>query len=333
MNHNVGVIGCGKIFIRHLEAINSNKQFNLISICDLDNAKLKKYEGFSTYKDYKIMIEKEDLDFIVIATPNSLHYEQSIYCLKNDCNLLIEKPTTLEPDLTNKIITEAEKNNKKAYCVLQVRLNPCIQGLKRLINEKKIGQIRSISLVQRWQRPEEYFHDWRGKPRIGGGILHECGIHYLDILCYLFGKPNVLYAKQFNTKHKNTSIEDTIYSIFDYKDFGGTIEVNISSEPRNLECSLSIMTDQGFIKLGGKAMNIVEQVSFIDEMKEKYIIELLNSNTISQPNSYGSYSGSCPNHPELYNNLELFHLRETLEVLHLIKEIYGKCGVYYGEEQ
>ena len=188
-------------------------------------------------------------------------------------------------------------------------------------------------MIQRWQRPPEYFDDWRGEPKVGGGILHECGIHYLDILCYLLGKPNVLSAKKYNTKHRKTEIEDTVYATLDYGDFGGNIEVNISSEPRNLECSLSVLTDCGFIKIGGKAMNVFEQIDFVDESLKVKVKNIVNKdNSVGTPNSYGSYAGSCPNHPELYKNIDNFHLIETQKVLQLIHEIYQECGINYSQE-
>jgi len=336
MKNRVGIIGCGKIFPRHIEAINQNSEYQLISICDVDHDTLKeqiKNTGTTGYCDYKKMINESDLNFVVIATPNHQHYEQAIFCLQNRCDVLIEKPATLNPDLVNKILKAAENNGQKAYCVLQVRLNSCIQNLKKLIDRNEIGKVRGVSLIQRWQRPKEYFDDWRGKPHEGGGILHECGIHYLDIMCYLFGKPKVISSKKYNTKHQ-TKIEDTLYSIIDYGSFGGNIEVNISSEPSNLECSLSISTDSGFIKLGGKAMNIIERIEFLDENKTKTIREAIEKNSVvGTPNSYGSYSGSCPNHPSLYKKIKDFTLHETKNVLYLIEEIYTHCGVSYSMEK
>jgi len=336
MPNKVGIIGCGKIFPRHFEAINKNDDYDLVSICDTNPLSLKHASdktGVTSFKNYKKMIDNANLDLVVIATPNYQHYEQAIYCLQNGSDVLIEKPATLDPKLINEICSVAKKNSQKAYCVLQVRLNSCIQNLKKLIDSKEIGDIRGISLVQRWQRPKEYFDDWRGNPNEGGGILHECAIHYLDILCYLFGRPEIIASKKYNTKHK-VEIEDTIYSIMDYGTFGGNIEVNISSEPSNLECSLSIMTDSGFIKLGGKAMNVVKEVAFLDENKTLKIRDVMESeNTIGTPNSYGSYSGSCPNHPSLYKKIKDFPLQETTDVLYLIEEIYQKCGLNYSQEK
>lgn len=333
----VGIIGCGKIFPRHLEAIGQNSNYELLAVCDtnLNSIRTSKVpSSVKIFRDYKDMIRNKNINFVVVASPNSLHYEQAIYAVQNGCDVLIEKPATLNPRQVEMIIEEALRNSQKAYTVLQVRLNSCVQNLKYLISQNLIGEVRGIGMIQRWQRPEEYFEDWRGDPLVGGGILHECGIHYLDILCYVFGRPEVAAAKKYNTKHKNTDIEDTIYSILDFGTFGGNIEVTISSEPMNIECSLSVMTDKGFIKLGGKAMNIVEEVEFAEKETLKIVKGIMNNSlSVGHPNSYGLYAGSCPNHPELYRNIEKFNLNETIVVLDLIDRIYSKCGVRYYKER
>ena len=276
------------------------------------------------------MLSNEQLDFITIATPNSLHVEQALYCLEKQCDVLIEKPVSFSPDEILQIIETAEKNNVSAYCVLQVRLNPTVQLLKEILNEKILGEIRSVNFVQRWQRPIEYFTGWRALPKIGGGTLYEVGIHYLDIIQYLFGMPKVHSSKVYQTKHVSVDIEDTIYSIFDFGNFGGTCEITIAAEPNNLECSLSILGSNGYVKLGGKALNIVESAKFLshghqlefDKLKKKYDIT-------TSPNNYGSYQGSCPNHPFVYQNLENFKIQETINVISLIDEIYNKSNIKY----
>jgi len=329
-HYNVGIIGCGAILVRHIEAINKNDNFSLVSLCDIDKEKypsdLLSREKF--YVDYKNMIAEENINFVVIATPNNLHYEQSIYALQNGCDILVEKPATLNSNLIQKIQQTADKYNQKAYCVLQVRLNPSVQLIKGLLDTGKLGKIRGINLTQRWQRPLSYFNGWRGNPKEGGGILHECGIHYLDILCYLFGEPKVCYSKYYNTKHKNSPIEDTIYSIVDYGSYGGTIEVTISSEPKNIECSITILTDKGHVEIGGKALNKIEKFSFL----EKHL-NLIKENTLllesRNPNAYVGYEGSCPNHPDLYRNLEKFDIKQTKKVINTINKIYEMAQLSY----
>lgn len=336
MKYKVGIIGCGGIFPRHIEAIEANEEFELISVCDIQPTLAKslgKRYNVSHYTDYQEMIKMEFVNFIVIATPNVLHKEQAKFALSNKCDVLIEKPVAFNIKDVKDIQKHAKKNKQTAYCVLQVRLNPTVHLLKEVLENKLLGEIRGFSFTQRWQRPLEYFSGWRGEPEVGGGILYETGIHYLDILQHLLGAPKeVLATKLYTTKHKDGVIEDTVYSLVDYGEFGGTIESTIATEPHNIESSISLLGSNGYIKIGGKALNIIESANFLSYgFKQEYDRISKKYNQVNQPNSYGSYQGSCPNHPDVYKNLKDFNLDQTYNVITLIEGIYNKAGVVYGK--
>jgi predicted dehydrogenase len=146
--------------------------------------------------------------------------------------------------------------------------------------------------------------------------------------------PNVVSSKVYSCKHKHVDIEDTIYAILDYGSFGGTLEVTIASEPTNLECSISIQGSNGFLKIGGKALNIIESYNFLTNGSKKEFEILLKDYLIDvEPNKYGSYQGSCPNHPELYSRLITnpmdFDILESYNSIKLIEEIYKKSNIVY----
>lgn len=336
MKYKVGIIGCGGIFPRHIEAIEANSDFELKALCDIQkslvNSLGKRYK-VSSYTDYKEMILMEDLNFIVIATPNLLHKEQAIFSLEKNCDVLIEKPVVFNKKDLDEILKVSKKTNRKSYCVLQVRLNPTVSLAKEILNKNLLGDLRGFSFTQRWQRPLEYFSGWRGEPNIGGGILYETGIHYLDILQYLIGNPKeILSTKTYTTKHKKGVIEDTVYSLADYGNFGGTIESTIASEPHNIESSITLMGSNGYVKIGGKALNVIESANFLSHGCTVEYQNLSKQYSYSKdPNSYGSYQGSCPNHPEVYRNLDKFSLEETNNVIILIEEIYKKANIKYGK--
>lgn len=334
--HKVGIIGCGAIFPRHLEAIEASSDFELSAVCDIQDTLVRsiaKRLGVKGYTDYRTMIQSGNLSFVAIATPNSLHVEQALFALENGCDILVEKPVAFTEAEVQLILDCAKKNNKNAYCVLQVRLNPTVQLVKETMREGLLGELRGVSLIQRWQRPLEYFSGWRAEPSVGGGTLYECGIHYLDVLQHLFGKPSVISSKCYEIKHKHAGIEDTIYALFDFGSFGGTCEVTIATEPQNVECSISIMGANGYIKLGGKALNIVESAKFLSHGSQVQFERLQKKYSIhTEPNSYGSYQGSCPNHPSVYQNLSLFKIEQTKNVIALIDQIYAKSGIKYRKE-
>jgi len=334
MMNNVVFVGCGAILGRHVEAVISNpEKYSICGFYDIDQNLsqyfAKKYSG-KNYMTFDEIIKDSECNFISILTPNSLHVEQAEKAIIGLKSVLVEKPVSLKPKDSIHLGELAEEKGVKAYCVLQVRLNHPVTILQNVLNQNLLGNIRGVSLVQRWQRPLNYFNGWRSIPEIGGGTLHECGIHYLDILQYLFGVPKIKSSSMYNTKHKNVEIEDMIYATMDYGDYGGAIEITIAAEPMNLECSISVLGSNGYVKLGGKSLNIIESAKFLSNgcqekfkgIQDRYDIDI-------SPNKYGSYEGSCPNHGELYRNIDKFEIKESYNVLGMIDEIYKKSDMEY----
>lgn len=320
----VGIIGCGHIFPRHKEAIEANsKDFKLVATCDIDPDKGADFEN------YKDMLEqmKGKMDLVVVATPNHLHYAMTSNSLKAGYDVLVEKPIGFDTQTVDKIQTMADKLGKNAWCVLQVRYNPTVGMLKEALDRGLLGKVHSAVFVQRWQRPIGYFKDWRGILSQGGRSLYEYAIHYLDILQLMFGNPEIKYTYTFNHKHFTIPFEDTLYSVVEYKDkVSGSIEVTVAVEPHNLECSISVMGSQGFVKLGGNALDKIERAEFEDRNLERIWGEIVeNSGESTLPNSYGTHVGSCPNHPRLYSEIAQgrgFRIEEGSDAIKFIQDIY-----------
>ncbi|MCX6810150.1 MAG: Gfo/Idh/MocA family oxidoreductase [Candidatus Berkelbacteria bacterium] len=331
----IGVIGCGTIFDRHIEAIKTNSaNYKLVALCDSDKRKLdirsREYD-VSGFTDHKEMLKKMKgkMDLVAIATPNSLHYQQAMDCLAAGMNILVEKPIDFRHQRVKEISEFAKKVGKKAYAVLQVRFNPTVGMVREALDKGFLGDIRSVSLTQRWQRPESYFDSWRADLDVGGRTLYEVGIHYLDIVQLLFGLPRVLGSATFNNKHKHVKFEDTVFSIFQFPSgASGSLEVTIASEPSNLECSLSIMGSEGFIKIGGRALDAIERASFASKISEDKWNNLTKKYGNSlEPNSYGTHAGSCPNHPTLYAEIAAgrgIAIEEAINSIEFIERVYEK---------
>ena len=123
--YKVGIIGCGMIFDRHIEAIKANTDsFELVALCDIDDKKTdirSKEYCVPGFKDYKKMLNdmSEKMNFVVIATPNSLHYQQAIDSLNSGYDVLIEKPIAFSHKKIEEISKLANKLNKKTDFVLQ----------------------------------------------------------------------------------------------------------------------------------------------------------------------------------------------------------------------
>ena len=331
----VGIIGCGTIFDRHVEAIEGNSDaYELVAVCDIDEKKLairsKEYQvpGFADYKKMLVAM-KGKMDLVTIATPNNQHFDQTKDALLSGYETITEKPVDFSHDKIKELVKVSKKAKKHAFAVLQVRFNPTIQLMKKALEKNMLGEIRSASLVQRWQRPSTYFDSWRADIGIGGRTLYEVGIHYLDIFQYLLGIPKVVASASFNNKHKYVSFEDTVFAIMKLpQGASASAEVTVAAEPSNLECSISILGSEGFIKIGGSALDKIESASFLTQLKSKEWDEMVANSTESlAPNSYGTHAGSCPNHPTLYKEIAYgrgIDLAETINSVELIEDIYNK---------
>lgn len=325
----VGIIGCGNIFARHLEAINLNHdRFSLVAVCDSDSKRLNicatenRVPGFVNHREMLREMGNK-INFITIATPNSFHFPQAIDSLKAGKDILIEKPIDFRHARALEINRIAKEHKRQAFSVLQVRYNPTLKLVREALKKEYLGKIRSISLIQRWQRPEQYFESWRSDIKIGGRTLYEVGIHYLDIIQWLFGLPEVKASATFSNKHTNIAFEDTVFAILKFPSgASGSIEVTVASEPTNLECSISIIGSEGHIKIGGKALDKIEAALFSNVISSEGWNKLVNKieNSLT-PNSYGAYSGSCPNHPTLYKEIASGRGISVLEAVNSIKFI------------
>ena len=340
----VGIIGCGAIFPRHLEAIDENKDsFELVGICDIDEEKLDAIQtnnDISAFTEHKKMLKALDgsLDMVTIATPNSLHYPMAMDALNSGYSVLVEKPVDFQVKRIHQIGIRADEQNLDAFAVLQVRYNPTVSLLQKVLKDELLGTIRIVDFVQKWQRPFSYFDGWRGQNGTGGGTLYEVAIHYLDIVQLLFGIPRIHSSATYSQKHKHVDLEDTIFAIAEYPNGPtGSIEVTIASEPINIECAISIQGSEGYLKIGGKALESVETALFETEKQEKRWRELSSSIDSSiSPNSYGTHAGSCPNHPTLYKKIAEgrgIRILETTNSIDFIERIYKADNIEYLSDQ
>lgn len=327
--YNVAILGCGAIFNRHLAAIENNKaNFNLVGIYDPINELKDKYAAelnLKAYSNEDELYADPEINLVVILSPSNLHYHQAMRSIESKKNVLIEKPATFLTAEIDNLNCLAKIQNVSIFCVLQVRLNSAVIIAKEAIKTGLLGNFYGVSLIQRWQRPESYFVGWRGSRLSGGGILREFGIHYLDIVQFLAGVPKISHASFFNSKFKVGDVSDTIYGLFDFQKFGGSFEISVAAEPKNLECSLSIMSENGFLQLGGKSLDEIVRIEFnkpelIEQFKE---IETRIKNRDTAPLVS---QGASPYHPELYRQLiinpDMFKLSESFNVIQMIEDAY-----------
>lgn len=327
------VIGCGHIGKRHIEMINRNAESELVAIIDI---KSPSEIGFDTseipyFNSLTELIQSGiDVDVIIIATPNGFHASQALECLEARKHVVIEKPMALNKQDAEKVIYKALNVHKHVFAVMQNRYSPPSVWIKELIRTEKLGKIFLVQLNCYWNRDDRYYKkdNWHGKKNLDGGTLFTQFSHFIDILYWLFGDIDNIHAKFKDFNHKDlTDFEDSGFVSFDFPNGGmGCINYSTSVWNQNMESSMTVIGENGALKIGGQYMNEVEYC----HIKDYELPELAPTNP---GNDYGAYKGSAQNHHYVIENVVdvlkgrteiTTNALEGLKVVEIISRIYNQ---------
>ncbi|MBU0478257.1 Gfo/Idh/MocA family oxidoreductase [bacterium] len=190
----LGLIGAGGRGLHLLDTINKyfSDEAHFIALCDVDIKRLKKMsreskENFCLFSDYKKMLGLKDLDAVIIATPDFTHGEIALEALSAGKHVLCEKPLAITAGDCSKIIEASKKSEKIFQVGFNLRYNPFHQKLKELVDNKSIGNIKIISVLDYYSGGKTYFRRWNRFRKNTGGLLIHKGCHVFDMLNWLIG--------------------------------------------------------------------------------------------------------------------------------------------------
>lgn len=256
-----GIIGCGRISARHVDAIINNKdEAELVAVYDIVEElgidKKNQYEckiegsNVKVYTDYNEFLNDKDIDVVTIATISGYHAEQAIDCLNHDKHVLIEKPMALNIEDADKIIKLGKEKNKKVCVSHQNRFSPAIQRLRQAIDEGRFGKLIHGSARTLWARDDDYYKQasWRGTKALDGGTLMNQCIHNIDLLQWMMGGEVERISLETDTFIRNIETEDFGAMLIRFKNGAvGIVEGSVCVYPRNLEETLSIFGEKGTV--------------------------------------------------------------------------------------
>lgn len=287
---NVAVIGCGRISYKGIEAVVNNKEcLKLTATCDpiIEKAEAKKAEYIEkighdaqvgVYKDYKEMLEKEDIDIVYIATESGYHPEIAMYCMNSGKHVIVEKPMALSTKDAREMIECAKKNNVKLCVSHQNRFNTAIQKMRKEVEAGHFGKMVNGTARILWNRSMPYYEQapWRGTYELDGGTLMNQCIHNIDLLQWMMNSDvDTVYA-QCDTFLRDIDAEDFGAIVIRFKNGAiGIVEGSACVYPKNLEETLSIFGEDAAICIGGLAVNKIEtwRVKDSSETEEEVLAE------------------------------------------------------------
>lgn len=333
------VIGCGHIGKRHASMILGNSDFELIALCDVKKREELGLENYSSARFFNslddLFSSNLEIDAVAIATPNGFHEEQALQVLENNCHVVIEKPMALSKIGCEKIIFKALQKHKQVFCVMQNRYSPPSVWLKEVLEQNILGKIFMVQINCYWNRDDRYYKpdaktgkptSWHGTKNLDGGTLFTQFSHFIDLMYWYFGDLTNINSRLKDFNHqKSTDFEDSGFVSFEFLDGGiGSLNYSTAVWDKNLESSITVIAENGAVKVGGQYMNEVEYC----HIKDYEMPVLAESNP---PNDYGPYKGSAANHHYIYENISdvllgkgtiTTNALEGMKVVDIIERIY-----------
>ncbi|MBE6550843.1 MAG: Gfo/Idh/MocA family oxidoreductase [Ruminococcaceae bacterium] len=217
-----GVIG-GRMGSGHMVGIESNEDAVLVAICEKSPETMKNCAnrfGVSEehcYDDYKEMLEKEELDAVVVATPDQLHCECTVAALKKGCHVICEKPMALTTEECREMIAASKETGKLLMIGQVCRKAPGFVLAKKLIEDGEIGELFFVE--------SEYAHDYSRIPGVGNWRIDPVhlrhpiiggGCHAIDLLRWLAGNPSEVYAYSNRKMLKDWPVDDCTVAIMKF---------------------------------------------------------------------------------------------------------------------
>jgi len=264
------LVGCGRISKSHFDALDRHRdRAELVAVCDV-NPKALAAAGTRTkapgYASLEETLAKSDADVVVLATPSGLHPAQAIQAAEAGRHVVTEKPmATRWPDGL-RMVEACDRAGVGLFVVKQNRLNPTLQLLKRAVEKRRFGRIYLVNVNVMWTRPQSYYDEspWRGTWEFDGGAFMNQASHYVDLLDWLVGPVESVQAYT-GTLARNIQVEDTgVASIRWRTGAMGSVNVTMLTYPKNLEGSITILGEKGTARVGGVAVNAIEQWEFAD---------------------------------------------------------------------
>jgi len=235
---NFALIGAaGYIAPRHMKAIKDTGN-NLVAALDpydgigIMDSNFPEADFFTEFERFDRFVDKwhrdngKKIDYISICSPNYLHDSHIRFALKSGADAICEKPLVLNPHNIDQLKVIEQETGKKVYNILQLRLHDSIIALKEKVTKElkeNPDKVYDIDLTYLTSRGKWYFTSWKGAQEKSGGIASNIGVHFYDMLCWIFGdvEENIVHVKTPDTnagyfKLKNATVRWFLSVNYDY---------------------------------------------------------------------------------------------------------------------
>jgi UDP-N-acetyl-2-amino-2-deoxyglucuronate dehydrogenase len=295
------LVGCGRIAANHFGAMEAHADhIELVDVCDIDPAALKaavERTGAQGHSQLAEMLKATTADLVVLTTPSGLHPQQAVDVAKAGKHVMTEKPMATRWQDGLRMVKSCDDAGVRLFVVKQNRRNATLQLLKQAVEQGRFGRIYNVAMNVFWTRPQDYYdqgNGWRGTWEFDGGAFMNQASHYIDLLNWIVGPVESVMAYTA-TQARNIEAEDSGVAAIKWRSGAmGTLNVSMLTYPKNLEGSITILGEKGTARIGGVAVNEIQEWQFEQSLPEDEQIKAA---------SYATTSVYGFGHPLYYGNV------------------------------
>jgi len=294
------IVGCGRIARNHMAALKEHAaRTEVVAVCDTDTAALQEamiITGAPGFGRIDELLAGSAPDIVVLATPSGLHPGQAVEIAAAGRHVMTEKPMATRWDDGKRMVQACDAAGVRLFVVKQNRRNATLQLLKRAVEQNRFGRIYMININVFWTRPQSYYDSakWRGTWEFDGGAFMNQASHYIDLLDWLIGPLESVQAYT-GTLARDIEVEDTgVASVRWRTGAMGSVNVTMLTYPKNLEGSITIIGENGTVRVGGVAVNEIQHWEFAEAHADDAAVKSASYQTTSV---YGF------GHPLYYDNV------------------------------
>ncbi|SEP76931.1 Predicted dehydrogenase [Virgibacillus subterraneus] len=269
-----GIIGAGVLAPLHAKAIVSNPQAELVAISDIDEQKAavlaEEFGVAKTFTNYHEMLQ-EQIDVVCLCVPSGMHAKFALACAAKGKHILCEKPLDISFQQMDQMIHACNQVDVKLGAVFQRRTLPHFIAARDAKENGLLGNMMMIHAYLKYFRDDDYYASagWRGKWELdGGGALMNQGVHGIDLLQWIGGEIESVFAYNDTLARTNIEVEDTAVAVVKFKHGGfGTIQGATSVFPEQ-QTSIEVNGDKGTVKVSDTTVDIWEFMNNDRELEE-----------------------------------------------------------------
>ena len=260
---NFGIIGTGvgaDFCARGFSTIADSSIADLTAVTSRREEKAKDFAskwGLDLwYTDHDQMLQEAGIDAVIINAPHYLHYPMAIDAIKAGRHTLVDKPMAVNLKQANAMIEAAQRKDVKLGIILQSRFDPVFRKVRAAAEEGKFGRLILGGAIVKWYRTQDYYEksSWRGCwATEGGGALINQAIHTIDLLLWIMGPPETLWAQTDTFSHK-IEVEDLAAAAIRFKNGAlGVVQASTAIYP-GLPTRLEIHGTKGTAIVEGETL-------------------------------------------------------------------------------